>query len=236
MKKIITIAQKELSELFRSPLAYVVLGVTLSIFHFFFFVIIDQNQEATLRDIFHVMEFMFVFIVPILTMKVFAEEKARGTMEFLLTTPTSNTAIVLGKYFGIYIFFFLIVLLTSFYYLILEVFSQVDRVEVLTGYVGVLLEGGFFIALGLMVSSWTSNQMVAAITAYLFLFFLYFATGLMNYLPHIPEEALNQLSTLTHLNHFSLGFVTLSDVTYYLSGIFICLIITRFSIEKRLWA
>ena len=97
MNKSFVIAVKELKEYFKSPIAYIVLIGTISIFNIFFFLIIDQGQEVNLRDVFKIMEFLFIFIVPLLTMKIFAEEKFSGTMEFLMTTPTTNTAIVLGK-------------------------------------------------------------------------------------------------------------------------------------------
>ena len=112
MRKIVSIAKKELMTYFKSPLAYIILIVTISIFNIFFFVIIHTNHEATLRDVFKIMGFLFVFIIPLLTMRTFAEEKSSGTMEFLMTTPTTNTAIVFGKYLGCFIFFTLIMVLT----------------------------------------------------------------------------------------------------------------------------
>ncbi|MCQ9206255.1 MAG: ABC transporter permease, partial [Omnitrophica bacterium] len=133
MNKIFAIAKKELKSYFHSPIAYIVLIITISVFNIFFFMIIDQNREATLRDVFKVMEFLFIFIIPLLTMKVFSEEKFTGTMEFLMTTPTTNTAIVLGKYLGSLIFFTLIIGLTSSYYFIIEFFGQPDKLAILTG-------------------------------------------------------------------------------------------------------
>ena len=127
MSKIIAIAKKELKTYFKSPIAYIVLIITISIFNIFFFLIVDENKEASLRDVFKVMEFMFIFIVPLLTMRMFAEEKFSGTMEFLMTTPTTNTAIVLGKYLGCLMFFTLITGMTLGYYFIIEFFSNPDR-------------------------------------------------------------------------------------------------------------
>ena len=97
MGKILTIAFKELKIYFKTPTAYIILTVIVSVFNVFFFIIIDQNRESTLRDMFSLMEFMFVFIIPVLTMKLFSEEKQTGTIEFLMTTPTTDTAIVMGK-------------------------------------------------------------------------------------------------------------------------------------------
>ena len=175
MNKIFAIAAKELKEYFTSPIAYIVLIVTISVFNIFFFLIIDQNQEANLRDVFKIMKFLFIFIVPLLTMKTFAEEKASGTMEFLMTTPTTNTAIVLGKYLGSLIFFSLIIGLTTSYYFILEFFGQPERLAILTGYLGVWLEGALFIAIGILASSLTKNQIISAISSYTVLFLLYFS-------------------------------------------------------------
>src|SRR5882672_6293829 len=97
MNKIMVIAKKELSAYFKSPIAYIILILTISIFNIFFYMIVDQNKEVALKEVFQVMEFMFIFLVPLLTMGTFAEEKANGTMEFLMTSPLTNTAIVIGK-------------------------------------------------------------------------------------------------------------------------------------------
>ena len=93
MNKIWAIITKELSVYFKSPMAYIVLILTISIFNIFFYMIIDQNKEVVLKDVFQVMEFMFIFLGPLLTMGIFAQEKANGTMEFLMTAPVTNTSL-----------------------------------------------------------------------------------------------------------------------------------------------
>ena len=116
---------------------------------------------------------MFVFIVPLLTMKVFAEERQAGTLEFLLTCPVKNSTIVLGKYLGSLAFFTMIIILTAVYYCIMECFGSPDRIAVLTGYFGIWLEGALFIAIGiigatvmphaLFVHSWLiKNKVISA--------------------------------------------------------------------------
>jgi ABC-2 type transport system permease protein len=235
MSKIWAIAKKELSSYFRSPIAYILLIVTIGVFNIFFYMIIDSNQEATLRDVFKVMEFLFVFIVPLLTMKIFAEEKASGTMEFLMTTPTTNTAIVFGKYLGILIFFTLIILVTSLYYGMIEYFGSPDRIATLTGYIGIWLEGALFIAIGLLISSLTRSQIIAAICSYLVLFLLYFSISFIQYTQGAPEALVRYAGTFSHAENFAIGLVTVSDLVYYVSGILFCLVLTRISIENRLW-
>jgi len=151
MNKIFALTKKELYRFFSSPIAYIILSVMLSLFNIFFFMIIDQNREVSLRDVFQLMEFMLVFFIPLLTMRLFSEEKSNGTMEFLLTAPLTHTMIVLGKYFSMLIFFTLLIFLTLIYYLIVEYFGEPDPYSMLFGYLGIWLEGAFFIAVGLLV-------------------------------------------------------------------------------------
>ncbi|RKY37655.1 MAG: ABC transporter [Candidatus Omnitrophota bacterium] len=235
MNKIFAIAAKELKVYFKSPIAYIVLIITISIFNIFFFLIIDQGQEANLRDVFKIMEFLFIFIVPLLTMKTFAEEKFSGTMEFLMTTPTTNTEIVLGKYLGSLIFFTLIIGLTTSYYFIIEFFGQPELLAIFTGYLGIWLEGALFIAIGILASSLTKNQIIAAISSYVILFLLYFSISFIKYFSGHTEALIRYVGTWSHAGNFTMGLITLADLVYYLSGIFICILFTRLNIENRLW-
>jgi ABC-2 type transport system permease protein len=235
MNKVFALIKKELHGLFSSPIAYIILIVMLSLFNIFFFLIIYQNAEVSLRDVFQLMEFMWVFFIPLLTMRLFSEEKANGTMEFLLTAPLTHTMIVLGKYFSMLLFYSLLIGLTGIYYLIVEYYGDPDSLSMLSGYLGIWLEGAFFIAVGLLASSWTSNQIIAAIVSYLILFSLYFTTSFTQYFTGSAEHLLIQLSTHTHLENFAIGIITPSDVVYYLVGIVLCLALTRLSIDNRLW-
>lgn len=235
MGKITALAKKELHSYFSTPIAYLMLIAMLSLFNIFFYMIISQNREVSLRDIFQVMEFMFVFLVPLLTMKLFSEEKSTGTMEFLLTAPLTPNMIVLGKYLGIMIFFSLLIAMTVVYYFIVEYFGNPDPISILSGYVGIWLEGAFFIAIGLLTSSWTRNQIIAAMMSYFILFSLYFASSFAQYFTGTIEVFLLQLSTRTHLENFATGIITPSDIIYYLAGIVLCLTLTRISINNRLW-
>ena len=235
MNKVFYIAKKELMAYFKSPIAYIVLILTITLFNIFFFMIIDQNREVSLRDVFHVMEFMFLFLVPIMTMRLFSEEKADGTMEFLMTAPVTNMAIVLGKYIGVLIFFSILLSLTLIYFAIIEFFGSPDRLTIVSGYIGVWLEGAFFIAVGMMTSSWTRNQIIAAMMSYVILFILYFLINFTKYFSGEAETLIQYMSTLTHLEHFIVGVITVGDLVYYLSGIFICIVFTRLSIENRMF-
>ena len=235
MNKVLTIAWKELSGYFRSPLAYIILVITVGVFNIFFFMIIDQNREASLKDIFLVMEFMFVFLIPLLTMRLFAEEKANGTMEFLMTTPTSNTTIVLGKYLGSLGFFSLIILFTSVYYFIIEYYASPDRMASLGGYLGIWLEGAMFLSVGMLASSWTKSQTVAAMTSYVILFLLYFSVSFVEYVGGLLESVVRAASTMTHFANFAVGLIAFEDIVYYISITLFCIALTRLNIESHLW-
>ncbi len=232
MRKVLSIVKKELGAYFKSPIAYIVLVLTISVFNVFFFMILDENHEASLRDVFKVMEFLFVFIIPILTMKVFAEEKASGTMELLLTTPTRISVIVFGKYLGALCFYSLIIILTVFYYAVIEYFSNPDRLSVLSGYVGIWIEGALFIAIGMLCSSWSRSQIVAAISSYVFIFFLYFSVAFNNYVGGLMKDVVHYIGITTHSQDLFSGLITLADVFYFISGILVCLFFTIFSLHK----
>jgi ABC-2 type transport system permease protein len=234
MDKVYFIAKKELATYFKSPIAYIILVLMISIFNIFFFMIIDQNREASLRDVFLLMEFMFIFLVPLITMRMFSDEKLTGTMEFLMTSPVTNTAIVLGKYAGVLLFFTLMISMTFMHYGIIEYFGRPDKMTAFSGYFGVWLEGAFFLSVGMVASSWTRNQIVAAMTSYVILFLLYFSSSFTHYFGGDIEIVIQQISTTSHLKNLVAGIVTVGDITYYLSGILLCVVLTRLSIENRL--
>ncbi|MBF0490080.1 MAG: Gldg family protein, partial [Candidatus Omnitrophica bacterium] len=236
MNKIFALARKEVLTYFKSPVAYIILVLTMAIFNIFFFMIIDQNREVSLKDVFLVMEFMLVFIVPLLTMRIFAEEKSTGTIEFLMTAPISNTAIVLGKYLGALFFFSVLIVITLSYYGIVAFFGHPDHGAMIAGYVGIWLEGAFFLAVGMMASAWTRNQMVAAISSYAILFLLYFSVGFTKYVTKAMEPVIRYLCSNTHLANMASGIITIGDLVYFLTGVVACMALTRLSIENRLAA
>lgn len=234
MSSVYFIAKKELLSYFKSSMAYLVFALMISIFNVFFFLIVDQSREASLRDVFLVMDFMLLFLAPILTMRLFSEEKLTGTMEFLMTAPVSNTAIVLGKYLGVLVLFSTLIGITFVYYGIVEYFANPDRLTIASGYLGVWLEGALFLSIGVLTSSLTRNQIVAAMLCFALIFALYFLPNFAGYFSGSVEIVIRNMSTLTHLESLVSGVIRVSDIVYYLSGIIVCLVLTRLSIETRL--
>ncbi len=235
MKKIIAIASKELEIYFKSPTAYIILAITTATFNTFFFMIIGQNREASLRDMFKLMEFMFVFIIPLLTMRAFAEEKRTGTLEFLITSPISKNEIVLGKYVGHLLFFTLIIFLTSAYYWLIEYFANPDKTAIFTGYLGLWFEGALFVAIGLLTSSWTRNQIIAAISSYAILLLLYFSIAIVQYAQPPLQDLVRQIGAWHHSEDLNSGIINTSNIIYFISGILFCLGLTRLQLGKKGW-
>ncbi|MBF0479678.1 MAG: ABC transporter permease subunit [Candidatus Omnitrophica bacterium] len=233
MRKINAIAQKELLALFCSPIAYVILFLSTVIFNVFFFMIIDQNREAQLKDVFTVVEFMLVFFVPIFTMKIFSEERASGTLEFLLTAPVKDIEIVLGKFLGLSIFLTCVLAPTLIYYFILSRFSDFDRLAALWGYCGLWLEGYLFIAIGIFLSSLCRSQIVAAMSSYMVLFLLYFTLSFKTYTQGMWSSVIGYAAVMTHTENFFTGIFLLSDLVYFVSGILFFLLLTKLVLKFR---
>lgn len=233
MNKIWFIAVKELKSFFNSPLAFIVIALMVAIFNVFFYMIIDQSREASLKDVFVVIDFMLVFLAPMLTMRLFSEEKMNGTMEFLMTAPLTKTSIVLGKYLGVLMLFSILIAITLIYYVILEYFGTPDRLVLLTGYLGVWLEGAFFLSIGLLTSAWTRSQVVAAIASFAIIFALYFLPSLAPYLTDSAASVVSQAGTMTHLENLISGHFSVNDIAYYFIGIAVCLSVTRVCIANK---
>jgi ABC-2 type transport system permease protein len=121
------------------------------------------------------------------------------------------------------------------YYGIIACFGHPDHMTIFMGYLGIWLEGAFFIAVGMMTSAWTRNQIVAAITSYAILFLIYFSISFIKYFSGSAEGLIRFISPWSHLENFSSGMISAGDIVYYLSGILLCIILTRLSIDNRLW-
>ncbi len=150
-----------------------------------------------------------------------------------MTTPTTNTEIVIGKFLGSLGFFSVLMGITLVYYPILEFFGSPDRLAMLSGYVGLWLEGALFIAIGLLASSLTQSQLIAAIVSYAILFTLYFSTVFTKSLSGSSEDLLAAFTTASHSQNFAVGLITPVDLTYYLAGIVACIFLARVHIENR---
>lgn len=232
MSKIFAIVRKELETYFGTPIAYIVLFVATVVFNVFFYVLVDQGREAQMRDMFLLMEFLFVFLAPILTMKLLAEERSSGTIEFLMTAPIRKAQIVFGKFLGAGMFFTFCLMPTGIFAMIMSSVRGFDLPVALCGYAGIWLEGLFFVSVGLLFSSMTRNQIIAAVSTYAVLLLLYFAAAFQGFFAGNMKGLTQYLSVQSHSAGFFVGMISSADLIYWISGIAVCLLLTRINLDR----
>ncbi|HMB94587.1 MAG TPA: ABC transporter permease, partial [Tepidisphaeraceae bacterium] len=172
MTRSITIARRELASYFHSPIAYVAMFAFLLACGGLFWDDFRPGQPAALRTLFEWMVWLLVIIVPLLCMGLLAQEWASGTIETMMTAPVDETEVVLGKFFGSLGFFIVLLMPTLLYVIMLLLYSRPEAGPILSGYLGIILVGGLFIAVGLFCSSLTRSQVVAAVGTAAILFLI----------------------------------------------------------------
>lgn len=241
------ILNKEIQSFFSSPIGYLVIGIFLVLCGLFLFVFsgdynILDNGFADVKPFFNLAPWIFIFLIPAITMKSFAEEKRQGTMEILLTKPVSLWQLILGKYAGALILVILAIIPTGLYVLTIDQLGNppgnFDLGATLGSYLGLLFLGGCYAAIGVFSSSLTTNQIVAFIIAIFLCFICFFAfEGLADY--HLfgnSTYGLEYLGISYHYRSISRGVVDTRDVTYFLSIIILFLKATQVnlrSIQKK---
>ncbi len=236
MRNILTIAGKELRSYFTSPMAYVLAVFYLGIIGYIFiliFLLSPQAQTEHLGNLIGSMLFLTLFIIPMLTMGLFAQERASGTMELLMTRPVRDWEVVIGKFLAIVSLFASVIIISLSYPVILEVVAKVDWAMILTGYFGLLLAGAAFAALGIFASSLTSNQIAAAIIAVFMLLFLWLVGALSYSVSQSLGDVFKHLSVLENYQDFSKGIIDTKNILYFLSLIFVSLFLAVRTIENR---
>lgn len=260
MKNVRAILQREFSNYFVSPIAYVVITIFLLVMGFFFYYILrlfmQNSQMAAMqsaqfggmmpsidvpslvaRNFFETLTTVLLFMLPMTTMGLFAEEKKQGTLELLMTSPVTSLQIVVGKFAASLAFFLSMLAPTLLYFLLMQVYSQPHFrwAPVFSGYLGVVLLGGSLIALGAFISTLTENQIIASVSTFgvfLILWVLDFATRSAE---SKLSGALNYLSVLNHFDDFSKGVVDTTHIIFYLSFVAFALLLTLRSFESLRW-
>jgi ABC-2 type transport system permease protein len=235
-----TVAAKEFRSYFQSPIAYIFITAFLVLTHFFFFRGFFLVNQATLREFFGLIPIVFLFFVPALSMRLWAEERKLGTTELLLTFPVEDWEAVLGKYVAALGFLAVALGCTLPLALTVIILGRPDGGAMFGGYLGSLLLGGTYMALGLWISSLTSNQIIAFILA-LFGSFALFMVGEPIVLSAIPQALglrsfFAYLSVGYHFDSMGRGVLDLRDLLYYLSVIAFFLFLNIRSIESRKWS
>lgn len=236
MSKVAAIAMRELKSYFVSPLAYVIAALTMGMVGFLFFAILLSTREASLRPLFQNFAVVSLLLIPMLTMRLLAEERKTGTIELLMTSPISDVSIVLGKYLAALSYLVFLLLLTLIFPLaIVLVGGTPEWPPIWSGYLGTFLFGGSLMAIGLMTSSFTNNQIVAAVFALTLSLIIWLLPAVGSVFGAPISDAFQYMSIISHLESMGRGIIDSSDLIYYLSLIAACLLITVRSVNIYHW-
>ena len=233
MRQVIHIFKKEFTGYFVSPVAYIVISIFLLVTGWFFFTTFFLVDQANLRNFFSMLPFVFSFVIPAVTMRLFAEEFNVGSYEILLTLPVTFREVILGKFLASIGFVVAMLLPSVAYAVTVAVLGQLDWGPVMGGYLGAVLLGSAFSAIGLFASSLTRNQIVAFIVGMAICFGLTLIDKVLFFLPQSLLGVLHFLGTDSHFQNISKGIIDSRDVIYFLSVSFIGLFAAHVAIQER---
>ena len=252
--KIWPVMKKELRLYFTTPVAYGVVFCFLLVAGYFFYSIFafytmasmqvamnpqmgrDLNvTDSVMRPLFSNMSVILLLLMPLVTMRLFAEERRSGTIELLLTYPVRDGAVLLGKYFAALVLYAVMLALTLVYPAIVWYFARPEWGPLLTGYVGLLLLGATFIAVGLCISSFFENQIMAGTVTFVVLLMFWVIGWSGDAAGGVWKTILSELSLIEHFDTFSKGIFDTKDIVYYLNFTILALFIGLKSLEARRW-
>jgi gliding motility-associated transport system permease protein len=251
MRNVLAIAGKELRAYFHSPIAYLVMTVWSLLCGYLFYVYTGAYAAASLRRSMSGMAAPFptindfiirsmlqgflmvvlLFLLPLVTMRLYAEEKKSGTIELLLTSPLTDFQIILGKYLGALALYAALIALAFLYLAVLFIFGNPDALPLVANALGLLLFGGALLALGMWISTFTRNQIIAGVVAMVLFILLYVLNWPSEFTFNTLTQVLAYLSLGKHLDSFAKGVIDLTDVVYYCSAIVLGLFLTARSVE-----
>ncbi|HRS91374.1 MAG TPA: ABC transporter permease subunit [Candidatus Marinimicrobia bacterium] len=253
MSNLLAIYKRDLKGYFFSPIAYVVIGLFLLVNGIFFYVLLSSFLEYSyavmiqrqgypinvnllmIRPFFQNMSVIVLFVIPMITMRSFSEEKKSGTMELLLTSPVTNWQLILGKFLASFTLYFVMVVVTFLFMVFLFIWGNPSLVPILISYLGILLMGLVLVALGNFISSLTENQIVAAVGTFGATMFLWVIGFAGDFAGKVFGEIFKYLSIVNHFDDFSKGVFDTNHLVYYLSLTFLMLFFTYQSIESSKW-
>ena len=233
MSQVATLVGKEVRTLFTSPIAYAVIAVFAVLSGYTFTVSLIVAKQATLVHIFFQAAVQLILLVPLITMRQFAEERRSGTLELLLTAPIRELDIVAAKFIACMAVLAAMTGVTVVYAAVLGVYGTPDWGPIYSGYIGLMMLGAALVSIGLMISALTANQIVAAVVSLGLFGMLWAIDTLASLLPHPFENWLLGLSLLAHFTPFAVGAMYLSDLGFFLSVILLGLFLTVRALARR---
>ena len=254
MSNILAIAQKELKGYFASPIAYVVIGLYALMFGFFFYSLVSffdrqsmqmmamgggappvNINEQLIRPVFLNAMVIFLFVLPMITMRTYSEEKRSGTIELLLTAPLTDLQIITGKFLGAMGLYAAMLAVTLIHLGLLYWAGNPEWIPIATTYLGLLLMGGCFISIGLLISSLTKNQIVAVMATFTVFLMLWVINWIASFMGPTAQAVLNYMSITDHLDDFTRGVIDTKHLVYYVSFIAFGLFLTARSVDTERW-
>ncbi|MBQ8181509.1 MAG: ABC transporter permease subunit [Ruminococcus sp.] len=232
------IYRREMGSFFTSGLGYVFLTVFYAFSGYFFYTEVIESGISDTSPMFASMFIMFIFLIPVLTMRLLSEEKKNRTDQGLLTAPVSLWEIVLGKFFAAFTLFVIAECIVFVYALILRYLGSVVWPSLIGNFTAMLFLGAAFIAIGIFVSSLTENQMAAAVVSFVVMLVLYFfdETLLIRVSNDTLRDILTALSFRTRYFEFTKGVFSMSSIIFFLSTAFLFNFFTVRVLEKRRWS
>src|SRR3989339_2625 len=236
-KTIYVLFKKELMSYFNSPIAYIFIGVFLIVGNWLFFKNFYLIGQASMRAYFDLLPWIFLFMSPAISMRIWAEEKKSGTIEFLLTLPITDWQVVLAKFFSALAFLFVSLMLSITLPITVMYLGNMDIGPVIGGYIGALFLGGAYLALGVFISSLTKNQIIAFVLGLVacFVAFIIGADFVLLGAPQFLVPVMKFAGLGSHFYNIAKGVIDSKDVIYYCSFIFVYLWLNTRVIESRGW-
>lgn len=237
MRKMSTIMRRELGAYFNSPIAYVVISVFLVLSAFLFFNALFLQQQAELRELFDGFwtTLLVAILGPAITMRLFAEERSNDTLELLLTMPVTDWDIVLGKYFAALVLFGYAMLAMGCFAVTVAFLGPLDKGAAFAGFVGLYLTTATYMAIGLMASAFTKNQIVAFLMAVTMCLLLWLVGKVVQVMPPSIQPFVDWIGVDNHIGNMARGVFDTRDLLYFFSIIASCLFITQTTLESRRW-
>jgi ABC-2 type transport system permease protein len=224
---------KEEKAVFSSPIAYAIIAVYLLLMGYTFTLMLFLNRTAELVRVFFQAAVLFLLIVPVITMRLLAEERRSGTLELLLTSPVREFEIVLAKFAASVTMIGLMLLLTASHAVVLGIYAEPEWGPIYSGFVGLFLLAGALSAVGLLVSGLTSNQIVAAVIAMGISILLWMIDSIGYLLPEPFDTIVTSLSFVAHFTPFATGALFLSDLGFFLTVMLACLLLSIRTLARR---
>jgi ABC-2 type transport system permease protein len=253
MKLVFLICNKEFKSYFTSPIAYLLMAFFGLIFGFALYTatrdvvrmgfqaqMMGQSQPVNLNDmiirpLLGFASTVSLFLIPMITMRLIAEEKKTGTIELLLTSPVKDMQIILGKWLGAMLLFLCVLGMSAINVALLFAWGKPDWRPVLVAYLGLILQGGCLLAIGEFISTLTKNQIIAGGVTFFVCLLLWLLSWVTAFDSGASASVINYLSIVTHFDNFAKGVLDSKDVIFYLSMIFFALFITSRSMESLRW-